>query len=127
MNIAQARTIMIEFLGSVVGVTDKWPLWTQEHTKALRIVLGINEIGTSLTYHDLIVGKMYRVVHKAPTEKLPRESAMGYLGEDPNGYLSFNARPLAGTQAMPKSWILSITEAPPGLRVYLNKIVRKTV
>lgn len=79
----------------------------------------------------LEVGKRYTVFHKTPAMKRWRVSVMDYLGREANeshrgegpNYL-FNARPVAGTQSMPPSWIIRIDEAQPNEKIVLNKIVR---
>lgn len=52
-------------------------------------------------------GKMYLIVHQSDAQGYPRVSAMRFL-EESLGKLVFDARPTAGTQEMPRSWVQSI-------------------
>lgn len=60
----------------------------------------------------LLKGKNYRVVTMIPgVQRVPREMVASYLGEGTNPYEPshvFNLRPLAGTQDIPKTCIISI-------------------
>lgn len=67
-------------------------------------------------------GKRYLVVHQAPNQHYPRESVMDFLGV--NHILdtwSFSARPVAGTQDMPRTWILKVEEVPKTTECYVNR------
>jgi hypothetical protein len=84
-----------------------------------------------MTPDKMEVGNRYRVYHKSGTQRIMRYSVMDYLGRDehesyagqgPN--YSFNARPLAGTQSMPPSWIQSIVPVAKSAPIVLNKIAR---
>lgn len=76
------------------------------------------------------VGSKYKLVYRNPDtrQKHNRTAVMVYLGEkhEANKHvLVFSARPVAGTQEMPLSWISEIREASPEAPVYINKVVRK--
>lgn len=67
-------------------------------------------------------GKRYRVVHQSPTQKFPRVSVMVYLGAAGIlDSLSFSARPIAGTQQMPRTWIKQVEEVPASIPASLNR------
>jgi hypothetical protein len=80
---------------------------------------------------DMIVGKRYKIYHLSETQRVLHYSVMDYLGREQNesyvgqgpNYL-FNARPEAGTQSMPPSWIQRVNEVPKNSPVVLNKIAR---
>jgi len=78
---------------------------------------------------ELVVGNRYRIWHKSPSERKVRYSIMDYLGREatesykgrgPN--LSFNARPVAGTQSMPPHWIKHIEQVEKNTTITLNRI-----
>lgn len=70
-------------------------------------------------------GKRYRIIHRAPGQGFDRESIMDYLGPGQTRFndheLEFSARPVAGTQAFPKTWILSAEEVPASTPITLNR------
>lgn len=71
---------------------------------------------------ELSVGKTYRIIHRTPEQKYPRESVLRFL-EETAGLYFFDARPVAGTQGLPKEWVTSITPSP-GARIRLNRVMR---
>lgn len=59
----------------------------------------------------MITGRWYEIRHRSPGQQYDRRSVMQYLGvaEQPGAVTHrFNARPKAGTQTMPHSWIKSV-------------------
>lgn len=72
---------------------------------------------------DMIPGKKYRIVHRSETQRRDRVSVMVYLGDEGSTWHLFSARPVAGTQMMPKSWIKDITQADDNAKVSLNEVV----
>lgn len=77
----------------------------------------------------LTAGHRYKITHRAGNQQIARYSIMDYMGPDHDEpkNLNFSARPLAGTQSMPKSWIISIREVPKTTPIAINKIARLTV
>lgn len=70
-------------------------------------------------------GKRYRVTHQSPTQHYARVSVMDYLGTAGIiDELSFSARPIAGTQKMPRSWIIKAEEVDKGVPISLNMRAR---
>lgn len=70
---------------------------------------------------DLIKGRKYRIKHKSETQKKVRESVMRYLDEDDGSYI-WSARPVAGTQTMPKEWLQSAEPVLESTDPYINKV-----
>jgi hypothetical protein len=72
---------------------------------------------------DMVPNKRYRILHKSEAQRYSRMSVMTYLGRGgaSGDELQFNARPVAGTQALPDEWIYAIEEVPPDTPVTLNK------
>ena len=71
------------------------------------------------------IGRRYLIRYRSDTQRFEREAVMDYLGEgqagvDAENYL-FNARPLAGTQAMPKRWVQSVTEVPKSSPIVIER------
>lgn len=54
------------------------------------------------------VGKLYKVVHLIPPQRKARFSILRFMHETPTHYI-FDARPLAGTQSLPKDCVISIS------------------
>lgn len=71
----------------------------------------------------LIKGKKYRVTHRSEEQKKDRQSVMRFLGADGND-LIWSARPVAGTQAMPRSWFKSADPVLESTDPYVNRVVR---
>ena len=69
-------------------------------------------------------GKRYRILHKSETQRIERASVMDYLGAKQDGYLSFSARPVAGTQRIPLEWIVAAEEVFKSTPISLNVIIR---
>lgn len=72
---------------------------------------------------DLTVGQRYWLRYRSATQRLDRTAVMTYLGTNGDA-LTFNARPVAGTQEMPRSWLLDIVPVAAGTAVHLNRVVR---
>jgi len=67
-------------------------------------------------------GKRYRIVHQSMTQRYPRVSVMVYLGSSGiMDELSFSARPAAGTQQMPRTWIKQVERVPDSISAFLNR------
>lgn len=73
---------------------------------------------------EMEIGKRYRIWHKSDTERSMRSSVMDYLGHDGRDY-QFNARPVAGTQAVPAHWIKYIEEVYKTTPIVLNQITAR--
>lgn len=70
-----------------------------------------------------IAGKKYRITYKADNHQHRREAVMVYLGQDDNNY-HWSASPVvAGTQDMPKSWVIKVEYMGDGVECYLNKVI----
>lgn len=77
---------------------------------------------------ELIPGKRYLLIHRGPLQRYDRESVMIFLGVEyhPAGsagepYYQFSARPVAGTQTLPDSWIKEVYEVTPDERIRINQ------
>lgn len=70
-----------------------------------------------------IPGRTYRVIHKTPRQKYPRQFVL-HLLEDMGNFYYFDARPLAGTQKLFKENIISMEEVPPGTRPMVNRVMK---
>jgi hypothetical protein len=68
---------------------------------------------------QLVPGGRYRVVHRSPTQRRDRVSVLDYL-EEAGEELVFSARPVAGTQQMPKAWVREVTEVAKTTPVSMN-------
>lgn len=68
-------------------------------------------------------GQRYRVVHQSPSQRYARVSVMVYLGAAGGilDYFGFSARPVAGTQQLPESWIKQVELVSSSVPVSLNK------
>lgn len=72
-------------------------------------------------------GKRYRIVHQSSTQRFPRVSVMIYLGTSGAiDLLGFSARPVAGTQQLPRTWIKQVEEVPDSTPASLNRRNRLT-
>jgi len=68
-------------------------------------------------------GKKYRIRYKHGTQRLEREAVMVYLGSTLISY-GFSARPAAGTQHIPKDWLIGEPEeVPDDTAPYLNRVI----
>jgi hypothetical protein len=65
-------------------------------------------------------GKKYKVVYKSDSQHYNREAVMVFMGTEGSS-TSWDARPAAGTQTMPTSWIVGVVEVEEDARVYLNR------
>lgn len=74
----------------------------------------------------LIPSHRYRLRWRHPAQRLDREAVWSFLGDAPDDHVSFSARPLAGTQTMPRDWIVDLTEVPKDTPISLPR-VRKPV
>jgi hypothetical protein len=70
-------------------------------------------------YH-FVAGTKYKVRHRSEQQRRTRESVMTYLGGT-----SWNARPAAGTQELPASWIISAERVPAITVHYVNRLIPK--
>ena len=70
----------------------------------------------------MVANRKYRVIHRSETQRVDRASVLRYMAEDSEVYY-FDARPVAGTQTMPKSWVKSIEERPITTKIDLNRKV----
>jgi hypothetical protein len=77
-------------------------------------------------FDKLEVGKRYKIYHQSEAQKLLRYSIMDFLGPDETNQnnLMWNARPVAGTQALPKAWISGIFQVHKSAQIILNGIAR---
>jgi hypothetical protein len=71
----------------------------------------------------LVPGQRYRLRYRSSTQRLDRSAVMVYLDADGENLL-FSARPAAGTQQIPRTWLLSVEAVPADTPVYLNRIER---
>jgi hypothetical protein len=76
------------------------------------------------TEPELVIGQRYRLVYRSQTQRLPREAVMTYLGRD-GDTLSFDARPVAGTQHMPAAWLRTAEPVPRATKAVLNRVLRE--
>lgn len=75
---------------------------------------------------EMEVGQRYRIWFKVPGTRKVKYSIMDYLGQEAGpgqrkNHL-FNARPVAGTQAIAPSWIKFIEQVEQNTPITLNKI-----
>jgi hypothetical protein len=70
----------------------------------------------------MVVGDRYLVRYRSGTQRLDRTAVMVYLGQDADT-LQFSARPVAGTQRLPRSWIRSVEPVPANTPAHINRIV----
>jgi hypothetical protein len=73
---------------------------------------------------DMVSGRRYRITHQSDTQKYARVSVLDFMqsgtGTDASA-LMFSARPIAGTQAMPRSWIINIEEVSSNTPITMNQ------
>jgi hypothetical protein len=67
----------------------------------------------------LVVGNTYLLRYKADRMLIMREAVMGYLGRHGNE-TDWDLRPVAGTQIIPESWIISVTRVPKTTKRYID-------
>lgn len=70
----------------------------------------------------MIVGRRYRLRYRSGTQRRDRTAVMVYLGADGEALL-FDARPVAGTQRMPRAWIREVQRVPADTPPHLGKVV----
>lgn len=75
------------------------------------------------TNAGLVPGKKYRITYKSEAQRNKREAVLQFL-EEVEGELVLSARPVAGTQKMPRSWIIDITDVSDSTECYMDKVVR---
>lgn len=68
----------------------------------------------------MVKGQKYLVRHKSGTQRVVRESVMVFLDEEEKDFI-FSARPVAGTQTLPKDWVREIEPVPEDAVVYINR------
>jgi hypothetical protein len=68
-------------------------------------------------------GHRYRFVYRSTTHRVDHYSVLDALSETESYYV-LNARPVAGTQELPKRWVKSVTEVPRSTKIVIGKIVR---
>lgn len=61
-----------------------------------------------ILWDELERGRKYLIHHQSPEQRKTRESVMVFLGSCSCDTTDWSARPAAGTQTMPKSWIKAI-------------------
>lgn len=65
---------------------------------------------------QLQTGREYRLTYRYAGQGFDRQAQMSYLGADRDRiHLQFNARPAAGTQAMPASVLITVEDIGPSL------------
>ena len=72
---------------------------------------------------NLQQGRKYVIRHRSPMQRKMRESVMKYLGDHSVGGepgASWSARPVAGTQPIPWSWVYSLSEADEDAAIRVN-------
>lgn len=70
----------------------------------------------------LIEGAKYRVTYRSETQKRDRQAVMRFLGVE-GDKLTWSARPVAGTQEMPRSWFKSAERVLESTQPYIDKVV----
>jgi hypothetical protein len=66
-------------------------------------------------------GVKYLVIHQSPSQRFARASVLKFLGQDTGEIMSFDARPVAGTQNLPRSWVKSIWSVSLDAKISLNE------
>ncbi len=72
---------------------------------------------------SLVRGQRYRLRYRSETQRRDRSAVMVYLGAD-GDQLLFDARPAAGTQRMPRTWLRAVEQVPVDTPAHINKITR---
>ena len=73
--------------------------------------------------NNLVAGNTYLIRYKADRMILERKAVMGYLGRHGNE-TDWDLRPVAGTQIIPDSWIISVERVPKTTQRYIDKKVK---
>ncbi len=68
-------------------------------------------------------GHRYRVRYRSGSQRRDRTAVMVYLGTN-GGWLLFDARPAAGTQRMPNTWIRAVEPVPADTPAQINRLAR---
>jgi len=68
-------------------------------------------------------GQRYRVWYRGESQHLDRIAVMVFLGEDGDTLL-FDARPVAGTQHLPRTWLRGSEPVPTETPACINRIRR---
>lgn len=67
-------------------------------------------------------GQRYRIVYMSGTQRFARVAVMDYLSFNAaHDELVFSARPAAGTQDMPRSWIKQFEKVPKTTENFIGK------
>jgi hypothetical protein len=73
---------------------------------------------------EVEIGTKYRIIHQAENQKYPRHSVLTFLGSNvADG--SWDARPFAGTQSLPWSWIKVIAVDDRGMPHVMDQDARR--
>jgi len=70
-------------------------------------------------------GKKYWILYQSATQRRPREAVMVFL-EETETHIIFSARPAAGTQRIPRYWMIGEYEVPDDTPVYTGRLTRKS-
>lgn len=71
----------------------------------------------------MIEGRRYLVRYRSATQRYDRTAVMVYLGEEGDTLL-FDARPVAGTQQMPRPWLRAVEPVSAEMPAHINKVIR---
>lgn len=107
---------------------ESWEFDTKksDSPEAPQVAQKAETIGMLLRFaSDLVVGRKYLIHHKSAAQRYVRQSIMTYLGLSDSGHLLWDARPAAGTQEMPTSWLTSVGEVDASVPHFINRIVNK--
>jgi hypothetical protein len=72
---------------------------------------------------QLAPGYRHRVRYRSDSQRRDRTAVMVYLSVDADAVV-FDARPAAGTQRMPRTWIKAIEPVPADTPAHINRIMR---
>lgn len=71
----------------------------------------------------MATGQRYRVRYRSATQRRDRTAVMVYLGAD-GDHLLFDARPVAGTQRLPRTWVRAVEPVPADTPASINTVVQ---
>lgn len=73
----------------------------------------------------LVQGKRYHIVFRLESQRVNHEAVMDFMGRDRSwaATLNFSARPVAGTQAMERDCIITVTEVSKNTPIYVDRRV----
>jgi hypothetical protein len=78
---------------------------------------------------NMIPGHRYHMIYRSGTQRVDHYLVLDFLAEgsgiDEGSYL-MNARPMAGTQPVPKRWVISVEEVDKSTKLVLNRVVGKS-